>query len=58
MLGHGVQGTSVLEPLDLGLVEGVQKLDLEGFSILGVNDHREGLANGKFCAEDVNLIIG
>ena len=54
-LGHRVQRASVLEPLDLGLVEGVVQLDLEGQAILGVHGHRHRLANGKFCAGEVDL---
>ena len=54
-LGHRVQRSSVLEPLDLGLVEGVVQLDLEGQAILGVHGHRHRLANGKFCAGEVDL---
>ena len=54
-LGHRVQRASVLEPLDLGLVEGVVQLDLEGLAVLGVHRHRHRLANGKFRASEVNL---
>lgn len=54
-LGHGVQGAAVLEPLDLGFVEGVEELDLVVLAILGVDDHGDGLANGKLSAENVNL---
>ena len=55
LLGHGVQGTAVLEPLDLGIVEGVRELDLKGGAILGVNDHGDRLSDGELSAEDVDL---
>jgi hypothetical protein len=54
-LGHRVQRTSVLKPLDLGLVEGLVQLDLEGLAVLGVYFHRDGLANSQLGAEDVDL---
>ena len=54
-LGHGVEGAAVLEPLNLGLVEGVRQLDLELRAILGVDDHGDGLADGELGGEDVDL---
>jgi hypothetical protein len=54
-LGHRVQGASVLEPLNLRLVEGVVQLDLERLAVLGVDDHGDGLANGQLGAEDIDL---
>ena len=54
-LGHGVEGTAVLEPLNLGLVEGVLELNLVVLAILGVDDHGDGLADSELGAEDVNL---
>lgn len=47
-LGHGVQSTTVLEPFNLGLVESVRELNLEGLSVLGVDSHRQRLANCEF----------
>lgn len=55
VLGHRVEGRTVLEPLDLGLVEGMRQGNLERLAVLGVNDHGEGLANGKLGAEKINL---
>jgi hypothetical protein len=55
--GHGVQGRSVLEPLDLGLVEGVGQLNVEGLTILGVDTEGHGLANGKLSDQQVHLGI-
>lgn len=57
VLGHGVQGTAILEPLDLGLVEGVLELDLEVLALLRVDDHSEGLANRQLSGKDVNLQV-
>lgn len=57
-LGHGVEGTTVLEPLDLGLVEGVLELNIVGLAILGVDDHGDGLADSELGAEDINLRTG
>lgn len=58
ILGHGVEGRAVLEPLNLGLVEGVVELDVEVLAVLGVDTHGDGLANGELSAEDVNLVLG
>ena len=58
LLGHGVEGRAVLEPLNLGLVEGVRELDLEVLAVLGVDLHGDWLANGELSAEDVDLVIG
>ena len=56
LLGHCVKGAAVLEPLDLGFVEGVVKLDLEGITVLGVHFQCHGLANSELSAEKVNLV--
>ena len=55
--GHGVQGRAVAEPLDLGLVEGVAELDIVRLAILGVDAHRDGLADGELGAHQVDLVI-
>lgn len=55
LLGHCVQGASVLEPLNLGLVEGLLKLDFEGATVLGVDSHDKRLANGELSAGNINL---
>lgn len=55
-LGHGVQGTTVLEPLDLASVEGVGQLNVEGFAILGMDNEGDGLAGCELSALDVNLL--
>lgn len=57
VLGHGVEGRAVLEPLNLGLVEGVRELDVEVLAVLGVDTHGDGLANGELSAEDVDLVL-
>lgn len=54
-LGHGVQCATVLEPLDLGSVVSVGKLDLEGLAVLGVDPHGEGLANLELSAQKIDL---
>lgn len=58
LAGHGVEGRTVLEPLDLGLVEGVVELDVEGLAILGVDAESHGLADLELGAEQVNLVVG
>ena len=55
---HGVEGGSILEPLNLGLVEGVAELDVEGGTVLGVDTQSDGLANLELSAEEVDLVLG
>lgn len=55
LLGHGVQGASVLEPLNLCLVESLLQLDFERLAVLGVNSHDKRLSNGELSAGNVNL---
>jgi hypothetical protein len=58
-LGHGVERTAVLEPLDLALVEGVCELDVESLAAVGgVDDKSHGLANGELGALEVDLVGG
>lgn len=57
LLGHGVQGASVLEPLNLCLVESLLQLDFERLAVLGVNSHDERLSNDKLSAGNINLFI-
>ncbi|KAI6755925.1 hypothetical protein HG531_005031 [Fusarium graminearum] len=57
-LRHGVEGGAVLEPLDLGFVEGVREGHLEGLAAIGrVDNEGEGLANLELGAEDIDLVI-
>ena len=58
LFGHRVQGTSILEPLDLGFVEGVGERDIICFTVLGVDTERDGLADSKLSAEEVDSVIG
>lgn len=58
LLGHGVESGTVLEPLNLGLVEGVREGDLESLTVGGLDTESDGLANSKLSAEDVDLVIG
>jgi hypothetical protein len=55
VLGHGIQGAAVLEPVDLAGVEGVRQGNLESGTILGVDAQGQGLANSQLGAQDVNL---
>jgi hypothetical protein len=56
-LGHGVQGATVLEPLDLWLVEGVGELNLESSISVGwVDSHGQWLADSELGLEEVNLV--
>lgn len=57
VLGHGVQGAAVLEPVDLAGVEGVGQGDVESGTALGVHAQGQGLANGQLGAQDIDLEI-
>lgn len=57
LLGHGVQGAAVLEPLNLCLIESLLQLDFERLAVLGVNSHDERLSNGELSAGNINLFI-
>ena len=59
VLGHGVKSAAVLEPLNLALVEGVRKLDLEVLAAIGrVDCHGQRLAGGELGGGQVNLVVG
>jgi hypothetical protein len=55
LLGHRVQCASILEPLDLGLVESVVQLDLERLTVFGVYPESHGLTDCQLRTEQVNL---
>ena len=57
VLGHGVQGAAVLEPVDLAGVEGVRQGDLENGAVLGVDAQSQGLANSQLGGQDVDLNV-
>lgn len=46
LLGHGVQRATVLEPLNLALVESVRKLNVKGLAVLRVHSKGHWLADG------------
>lgn len=56
-LCHGVQRATVLEPLNLRLVEGVSKLDFPSFAALWMYPHRHRLANGELSAHQVDFVV-
>lgn len=59
LLSHGVESASVLEPLDLTLVEGVRQRDLDRLAAIGgVDGEGNGLAGGKLGSSDANLVVG
>lgn len=58
VLGHRVQGTSVLEPLYLRLVESMCELDVESTATLRVDLERHRLAYCDLCAHEINLVLG
>ena len=59
LLGHGVKGRAVVEPLDLAGVEGVGEGDVEGgVAVGGVDAESHGLANLELGAEKVDLVVG
>lgn len=47
-----------MEPLDLGLVEGVAELDVVGGTLLGVDTESDRLANLELSAEEVDGVSG
>jgi len=57
MLSHGVQCATVLEPLNLGLVESVGEFGVPCRPVLRVYPQCHRLTNGKFGAHQVNLVI-
>jgi hypothetical protein len=58
-LGHGVESATVLEPLDLALVEGVRQRDVESLAAVGgLDDQGHGLANSKLSDLEVDLVVG
>jgi hypothetical protein len=58
-LGHGVKSATVLEPLDLALVEGVRQLDVERLATVdGVDDEGHGLVNSELSNLEVDLVVG
>jgi len=58
-LSHGVKSATVLEPLDLALVEGVRELDVERLAAVGrVDDKGHGLADSDLSALEVDLVVG
>ena len=58
MLSHSIQRATVLEPLDLTLVERVYQLRLPYLPILGMHSQRQGLANGELGAHNVHFVVG
>lgn len=59
LLGHGVERTAVLEPLDLAVVERVRQLDVEGLAAIGgVDGEGDGLASGELSGGDADLVFG
>ena len=57
-LGHAVQRTPVLEPLNLTLVESMGELAVPGVAVLRVDSHCDWLTHSQFCAQNVDLVIG
>ncbi len=55
-LGHGVESTAILEPLNLSFVEGVLQGNLVGLAVLGVNNHGDGFAHSKLSSENIDLL--
>lgn len=57
-LCHGVQSTSVLEPLNLSLVECMGELAVPGVAVFGVDSHCDRLSHSQFGAQNVDLVVG
>ena len=58
LASHGVEGRAIVEPLNLGLIEGVAQLNVVGLAVLGVDTESHGLANRELSAEQVNGVGG
>ncbi len=59
ILGHGVERTAILEPLDLTLVECVREFDIDCVATIGgVNSQGHGLANSELSAGKIDAVIG
>lgn len=58
VLRHHVKSTTVLEPTDLTLVEGMHKFDIKRRTILGMNFKSHRLSDRKFCTHQVKPISG
>ena len=58
LLGHGVQCTAILEPLNLTLIEGVIQLDVKRLAaICGMHAQSHGFVDGQLGAQQVYLVI-
>ncbi len=57
-LGHGVQRTAILKPLNLSFVECVCQLCLPWLAVLGMNSQGHGLADREFRAHHIQSVIG
>jgi len=58
VLGHGVERGTVLEPLELRLVESVREGNVKGIAALcWVDSESHWLAYCKLSAENVNLVV-
>jgi hypothetical protein len=59
LLSHGVERAAVLEPLNLAVVEGVRKLDIEGLAAVdGMDSQSHRLAGGELGRVDGDLVVG
>lgn len=58
MLCHGVQCATVVEPLNLGLVESVSEACLPRLSVLWVDSERYRLTHSELSAHEVDFVIG
>lgn len=56
-LGHGVEGRTVLEPLELLSIEGVLEDAVPGLAVRRVNLHRHRLAHGNVGDMEVDLVV-
>jgi hypothetical protein len=58
-LGHGVESATVLEPLDLALVEGVREFDVERLAtVRRLDNEGHGLVDSELSALEVDLVVG
>lgn len=58
LASHGVKSGSIVEPLELGLVEGVAQRNVVGSTVLGVDTESHRLADSHLSAEEIDSVGG
>ena len=58
LASHGVKSGSIVEPLELGLVEGVAQRNVVGSTVLGVDTESHRLSDSHLSAEEIDSVGG